>query len=60
MPGPSVPSITCPVCHLTSYSAGDIEHRYCGNCHMYHADMEGSTDAKPVRPRGTAEGAGRP
>ena len=33
------PSITCPKCSRTSYSPGDIENRYCGNCHEYHADM---------------------
>lgn len=29
------PSITCPVCKMTSYHPKDIEHGYCGNCHDY-------------------------
>jgi hypothetical protein len=31
----AVPTITCPVCGMTSYSPGDIEHGYCGNCHLF-------------------------
>lgn len=27
------PSITCPVCHMTSYNPNDIREGYCGNCH---------------------------
>ena len=27
------PSITCPVCHLTSYNPNDVSEGYCGNCH---------------------------
>lgn len=34
------PSIRCPRCGRTSYNPGDIEHRYCGYCHMHHADMD--------------------
>ncbi len=34
------PSITCPRCGMTSYNPNDIEQRYCGNCHMFHADMK--------------------
>ena len=30
------PSITCPRCGRVSFNAGDIEHRYCGNCHQFH------------------------
>lgn len=26
-------SITCPVCQMTSYNAGDIREGYCSNCH---------------------------
>lgn len=29
------PSITCPVCGMTSYNPNDIEHGYCGNCHAF-------------------------
>lgn len=32
------PSITCPRCGMTSYHSKDIEFRYCGNCHKYHAE----------------------
>jgi len=35
------PSITCPRCGLTSYNGNDIRERYCGNCHMWHDQMEG-------------------
>ena len=27
------PSITCPVCGMTSYNPNDIREGYCGNCH---------------------------
>ena len=27
------PSITCPVCRMTSYHPEDIRQGYCGNCH---------------------------
>jgi hypothetical protein len=30
---PPLESITCPVCHRTSYHPDDIEAGYCGNCH---------------------------
>lgn len=33
-------SITCPKCGKASYHPKDIEQRYCGACHMYHADWE--------------------
>ncbi len=26
------PSITCPVCSMTSYNANDVLHGWCGNC----------------------------
>jgi len=31
--------ITCRRCSMTSYSEGDVRHRYCGNCHQYHDAM---------------------
>lgn len=31
-------SITCPVCHLTSYNEFDITNKYCGNCHWWTSD----------------------
>jgi hypothetical protein len=27
------PSITCPVCGMTSYNPNDIREGYCGRCH---------------------------
>ena len=30
------PSIVCHRCGMRSYSAGDIENRYCGRCHRFH------------------------
>lgn len=33
-------SITCPRCGQTSYNPKDIEYRYCGACHQYHAFMD--------------------
>ena len=32
----TLPSTTCPRCHMTSYNPGDIRGRYCGNCHEWH------------------------
>lgn len=32
-------SITCLRCGRTSYSRGDIDHRYCGHCKMFHDDQ---------------------
>ena len=29
-------SITCEICGKTSYSPGDIENAYCGNCKIFH------------------------
>lgn len=40
------PSITCPVCDMTSYSPKNIEHGYCGYCHAYT-----SADTPAVDPR---------
>lgn len=28
-----VDSITCPICHMTSYNPNDIREGFCGNCH---------------------------
>jgi hypothetical protein len=39
------PSITCPVCAMTSYHPKDIEHGYCGNCHDYTANPDGCVRA---------------
>lgn len=29
------PSITCPVCNMTSYNPNDIREGYCGNCNKW-------------------------
>lgn len=34
------PSIECPQCKMVSYNTNDVEHKYCGNCHQWHADMK--------------------
>jgi len=34
------PSITCPVCGMTSYNLTDIEMGYCGNCHGYTSPVD--------------------
>lgn len=34
-----VATITCPMCGIKSTHPLDIEHKYCGNCKMYHKDM---------------------
>lgn len=48
------PSITCPKCKMVSYNLGDIEHKYCNNCHEWHEDMiydksgvDSGTQSKP-------------
>lgn len=30
--------IRCLVCGLGSYNPNDIEQKYCGYCHVFHAD----------------------
>jgi len=32
---PIPPSITCPVCEMTSYHPTDIAEGYCGHCHDF-------------------------
>jgi ribosomal protein L37E len=34
-------TITCRLCGLTSHHSGDVEKRYCGNCHIFHEDVAG-------------------
>lgn len=29
-------NITCNKCGMISYNKNDIEHLYCGNCHIFH------------------------
>lgn len=33
---PDGKSITCHRCGLTSHHPKDVEHRYCGRCHIFH------------------------
>ena len=40
----SPPSITCPQCGRTSYHPMDIQEKYCGHCHEWHAHMPPLTD----------------
>lgn len=37
------PSITCPVCHMTSYNPNDIREGYCGNCHNWTSPPAGAS-----------------
>lgn len=36
---PDGKSITCRRCKMTSHSHRDVEHHYCGNCHVFHDDI---------------------
>jgi len=29
-------AIKCLQCGMTSYNPNDVEHKYCGNCHIFH------------------------
>lgn len=40
------PSITCPQCGMVSYNPNDISNRYCGNCHLFHDQMEAHMTAE--------------
>jgi hypothetical protein len=33
-------SIKCLECGMTSWSRGDVENLYCGNCHEFHEFKE--------------------
>jgi ribosomal protein L37E len=33
-------SITCHRCGMTSWSAGDVSHHYCGNCNVFHDEVQ--------------------
>jgi len=35
------PSITCPVCKMTSYNPHDIDQGYCGNCNDWTSPPAG-------------------
>ena len=51
MPGytisPDGKSITCHNCGKTSSHPKDVSQHYCGNCHAYHGDGDGS-ESDPV------------
>ena len=34
------PYIVCPKCGMVSRNTNDVTHRYCGNCHAFHDDLE--------------------
>lgn len=36
--GRTADSITCPVCHMTSYHPKDIKEGFCGNCNAWTRD----------------------
>ena len=31
--------ITCRSCSMTSHHPEDVAHRCCGNCHVFHPDV---------------------
>ncbi len=33
------PAIQCLRCGLVSYHPKDVEHRYCGRCHIFHEEI---------------------
>lgn len=37
---PGAPSYTCPRCGRTSFNRNDVEHEYCGNCHLTKDQVE--------------------
>jgi hypothetical protein len=41
---PDGKSITCQRCGLTSHNLHDVEHRYCGHCHVFHDDCSREFD----------------
>lgn len=42
------PSITCPVCSMTSYNPTDVEMGYCGNCCGYTGVVNPLMTAKRI------------
>jgi ribosomal protein L37E len=38
-------SILCLCCGLTSFNPNDVEHKYCGFCHEFHADWRDNIDS---------------
>lgn len=34
--GAGRPAIRCLLCSRISQNTGDVEHRYCGQCHLFH------------------------
>ena len=39
-----IKSILCLKCNMESYHPMDVEHRYCGRCHAFHAEKGGSEE----------------
>ena len=51
-------SITCLLCHHTSYNSNDVAQRYCGYCHLFHeesAKEHPGKEAKSFPAVGSAE-----
>lgn len=42
-------SITCPVCHRTSYNPNDVREGYCGACHDWTSPPQPPTPTEEPR-----------
>ena len=42
-------AIHCEICDRTSFSHWDVEHRYCGHCHVFHHDRMRALAPRPHR-----------
>lgn len=38
---PDRETITCLICRRTSHHPMDVSERYCGNCHVFHLQVQG-------------------
>jgi ribosomal protein S27AE len=43
------PSVTCPFCMAQSFNPHDVEHRYCGRCHVFIDDELARRKLRPIR-----------
>lgn len=41
--------IRCLQCGMGSYNLNDIAQKYCGYCHIFHADLPASSGGGVVR-----------
>ncbi len=39
-PSTHMVSITCLLCGMTSFNPTDVAQKYCGNCDVFHEDLE--------------------